>query len=93
MSEQPDLAGLAWPAAPGGPCLLMQAATPTEARLIRDRIAAAGGTAAAPVSLGPPGDLDAELLAEVTGRGDDTGWSRSGWPGCPRSTRAGVRPG
>ena len=56
----------------GGAVPLMQASTPTEARLIRERIAAAGGAAAPLVSLGPPGDLDAELPAEVTGRGDDT---------------------
>ena len=68
MSEQPDLAGLL----DGGAVPLMQASTPTEARLIRERIAAAGGSAAPLVSLGPPGDLDAELPAEVTGRGDDT---------------------
>ena len=35
--------------------MLTQAATPTEARLIRERIAAAGGTDRPPVSLGPPG--------------------------------------
>src|SRR5580698_2957624 len=35
-----------------GTVLLTQAATPTEARLIRDRIAAAGGTPRPPVSLG-----------------------------------------
>ncbi|HET9971691.1 MAG TPA: 1-acyl-sn-glycerol-3-phosphate acyltransferase, partial [Streptosporangiaceae bacterium] len=37
-----------------GTVLLTQAATPTEARLIRERIAVAGGTDRAPVSLGPP---------------------------------------
>jgi glycerol-3-phosphate O-acyltransferase len=68
MSEQPDLADLLR----GGSVLLMQASTPTEARLIRERIAAAGGAAAPLVTLGPPGDLAAELPAEVTGRGDDT---------------------
>jgi len=39
-----------------GTVLLTQAATPTEARLIRERIAAAGGSSVPPVSLGPAGD-------------------------------------
>jgi glycerol-3-phosphate O-acyltransferase len=43
--------------------LLTQAATPTEARLIRDRIAAAGGTSRPPVSLGRSG-IPQSLLAE-----------------------------
>jgi glycerol-3-phosphate O-acyltransferase len=43
--------------------LLTQAATPTEARLIRDRIAAAGGTSRPPVSLGRS-RLPESLLAE-----------------------------
>jgi len=47
-----------------GTVLLTQAATPTEARLIRERIAAAGGTERAPVSLG---QVPASVLA-----GDDT---------------------
>lgn len=47
-----------------GTVLLTQAATPTEARLIRQRIAAAGGTERAPVSLG---QVPASVLA-----GDDT---------------------
>jgi glycerol-3-phosphate O-acyltransferase len=74
MSEQPDLTGPAdlTGLLHGGAVPLMQASTPTEARLIRERIAAAGGAAAPLVSLGPPGDLDAELPAEVIGRGDDT---------------------
>ncbi len=38
-----------------GTVVLTQAATPTEARLIRERIAAAGGTDRPPVSLGSPG--------------------------------------
>jgi glycerol-3-phosphate O-acyltransferase len=44
-----------------GTVLLTQAATPTEARLIRDRIAAAGGTQRPPVSLGA---IPAALLDE-----------------------------
>jgi glycerol-3-phosphate O-acyltransferase len=47
-----------------GTVLLTQAATPTEARLIRERIAAAGGTERAPASLG---QVPASVLA-----GDDT---------------------
>jgi glycerol-3-phosphate O-acyltransferase len=43
--------------------LLTQAATPTEARLIRDRIAAAGGTSRPPVSLGRS-RIPQSLLAE-----------------------------
>jgi glycerol-3-phosphate O-acyltransferase len=74
VSSQPDLAALL--AEHPGTVLLTQAATPTEARLIRDRIAAAGRTERPPVSLGPagagagaggsgrPAALPAELLAE-----------------------------
>ena len=47
-----------------GTVLLTQAATPTEARLIRERIAAAGGTERPPVSLG---QVPASVLAS-----DDT---------------------
>jgi glycerol-3-phosphate O-acyltransferase len=39
-----------------GTVVLTQASTPTEARLIRERIAAAGGSSAPPVSLGPAGE-------------------------------------
>jgi len=42
--------------------VLTQASTPTEARLIRERIAAAGGAARPPVSLGSPGGLPQSLL-------------------------------
>ncbi|MBV9205341.1 MAG: glycerol-3-phosphate 1-O-acyltransferase [Actinobacteria bacterium] len=49
--------------------LLTQASTPTEARLIKERIAASGGTARPPVSLGPAGRrLPSELLED----GEDT---------------------
>ncbi len=71
MSEQPDLASLL-ASGPEGPVLLIQASTPTEMRLIRERIAAAGGAEHTLVSLGPPGDPEAELPAEILGRDDDT---------------------
>ncbi len=62
MSTEADLAGQP------GTVLLTQAATATEARLIREWIAAAGGTERPPVSLGTPGGrsprLPAALLAE-----------------------------
>ena len=52
-----DLAGLlADNAGEPGTVVLTQASTPTEARLIRERIAAAGGSAVPPVSLGPAGE-------------------------------------
>jgi glycerol-3-phosphate O-acyltransferase len=53
MTAEPDLAGLL--ADRSETVLLIQASTPTEARLIRGRIAAAGGTGLATISLGPPG--------------------------------------
>jgi glycerol-3-phosphate O-acyltransferase len=66
VSTEPDLASLL--AEHPETVLLTQASTPTEARLIRDRIAAAGRTERPPVSLGPPGagssPLPAALLAE-----------------------------
>ena len=58
MSE-PDLAGLL--ADGTETVLLTQASTPAEARLIAERIAAAGGTERPPVSLGPPGSRAARL--------------------------------
>jgi glycerol-3-phosphate O-acyltransferase len=51
--------------------VLVQAATPTEERLIRERIAAAGGPARAVVSL-PPGSQGAWRPAGVLDRDDDT---------------------
>jgi glycerol-3-phosphate O-acyltransferase len=68
VSTEPDLAGLL--ADRSGTVLLTQASTPTEERLIRERIAAAGGTDRAPVSLGPPGSRSARLPAELL-EGDD----------------------
>ena len=68
MSEQPDLV----PLLAGGAVLLVQAGTPTEERLIRERVAAAGGTDGSLVELGPPGLPWAELPAEILGRDDDT---------------------
>ena len=50
--------------------MLTQAATPTEARLIRERIAAAGGTDRPPVSLGPPGSSGSSDLPGFSGSGD-----------------------
>ena len=54
-----------------GTVVLTQAATPTEARLIRQRIAAAGGTERPPVSLGPPGSGGARLPQSVLEGGED----------------------
>ena len=48
-----------------GTVVLTQAATPTEARLIRERIAAAGGTDQPPVSLGAPGSTAAPIPSSV----------------------------
>jgi glycerol-3-phosphate O-acyltransferase len=48
-----------------GTVVLTQAATPAEARLIRERIAAAGGTDRPPVSLGPPGSTGARIPPSV----------------------------
>ncbi len=53
MSTGPDLAGLL--ADGTETVLLTQAGTATEARLIRERIAAAGGAGLAAYSLGPAG--------------------------------------
>jgi len=69
MSEQPDLAGLL---GAGETVLLAQAGTPTEARLIRERLAAAGRTDQPLVSLGPSGRAGTGVPAEVTERDDDT---------------------
>jgi len=66
MSAEPDLADLL--ADRSATVLLTQAATETEARLIRERIAASGGTDRPPVSLGPPGSGGTQLpqaLAEL----------------------------
>ena len=60
MTAGPDLAGLL--ADGSDTVVLTQASTPTEARLIRDRLAAAGGTKRPPVSLGSPGGLPRSLL-------------------------------
>ena len=69
MSTGPDLAGLL--ADRAGTVVLTQAATPTEARLIRERLAAAGGTGEPPVSLGPPGDGAARLPQALLDRDPD----------------------
>jgi len=60
VTAGPDLAGLL--ADGSDTVVLTQASTPTEARLIRDRLAAAGGTKRPPVSLGSPGGLPRSLL-------------------------------
>jgi glycerol-3-phosphate O-acyltransferase len=57
---------------PEGTVVLAQAGTPTEARLIRERVAAAGGAHRPLVSLVPTGSPGAELPVEVLDRGDDT---------------------
>jgi glycerol-3-phosphate O-acyltransferase len=57
VTSADDLAGLLADAAgQPGTVVLTQASTPTEARLIRERIAAAGGSSVPPVSLGPGGE-------------------------------------
>jgi glycerol-3-phosphate O-acyltransferase len=57
VTSADDLAGLlADNAGQPGTVVLTQASTPTEARLIRERIAAAGGSSVPPVSLGPAGE-------------------------------------
>ena len=57
VTSADDLAGLlADNAGEPGTVVLTQASTPTEARLIRERIAAAGGSSVPPVSLGPAGE-------------------------------------
>jgi glycerol-3-phosphate O-acyltransferase len=55
-----------------GTVVLAQAATPTEARLIRERVAAAGGTDQSLVSLGPPDIPGGGLPADLLDRDDDT---------------------
>jgi glycerol-3-phosphate O-acyltransferase len=57
VTSADDLAGLlADVAGRPGTVVLTQASTPTEARLIRERIAAAGGSSVPPVGLGPAGE-------------------------------------
>jgi glycerol-3-phosphate O-acyltransferase len=57
VTSADDLAGrLADMAGQPGAVVLTQASTPTEARLIRERIAAAGGSPVPPVSLGAAGE-------------------------------------
>jgi glycerol-3-phosphate O-acyltransferase len=60
VTVAPDLAGLL--SDRSDTVVLTQAATSTEARLIADRIAAAGGSGRPPVSLGSPGGLPRSLL-------------------------------
>ncbi len=63
--EPPDLAGLLGDGA--GTMVLTQAATPTEARLIRQRIDASGRTEQAAIDLGPPGPPGTPLPSSVLG--------------------------
>ena len=57
MTSADDVTGLLADAVgQPGTVVLTQASTPTEARLIRERIAAAGGSSVPPVSLGPAGE-------------------------------------
>ena len=65
--REPDLAALL--ADRAGTVVLTQASTPTEERLIQERIAAAGGTGRAAVSLGSPGG--ARLPRSVLEGGED----------------------
>jgi glycerol-3-phosphate O-acyltransferase len=64
VTSADDLTGLlADDAGQPGTVVLTQASTPTEARLIRERIAAAGGSPVPPVNLGPAGEgLPGSLL-------------------------------
>jgi len=55
-----------------GTVVLAQAATPTEARLIRERVAAAGGTDQSLVGFGPPDVPGGGLPADLLDRDDDT---------------------
>ncbi len=69
MSGEPDLAELL--ADRAGTVVITQASTPTESRLIRERIAAAGGTDRPPVSLGPPGNGYGRLPQSLLERDED----------------------
>jgi glycerol-3-phosphate O-acyltransferase len=71
VSEQPDLAELLRER-PSEAVVLAQAATPTEERLIQERVAAAGGTGQPLVSLGPPDIPGGGLPADLLDRDDDT---------------------
>jgi glycerol-3-phosphate O-acyltransferase len=55
-----------------GTVVLAKAGTRTEARLIRERVAAAGGTEQALISLGPAGSPGGGLPADLLDRDDDT---------------------
>jgi glycerol-3-phosphate O-acyltransferase len=68
MSEADELAAALGP----GSVLLVQASTPAEAGLIRERVAAAGGAGQPLVSLGPPGSPGASLPAEALDRDENT---------------------
>ena len=81
-----------WPTGPGT-VVLTQASTPTEARLIRgaDR---GGGRDRTTACRRSAWDRPAKGCRRRCWTATRTsGWCRCGWPGCPRSTRAGARPG
>ena len=70
MSAEPDLAELL--ADGTDTVLLTQASTPTEAGLIRKRIAASGGNDRPQVSLGPPGSRPTGLPGSLLAAHEDT---------------------
>ena len=70
MSGPPGLAELL--SQHPGAVVLIQAATPTEERLIREQIAAAGGPTRDAVSLPPAGSPGARPPAGLLDRDDDT---------------------
>ena len=65
MSEAGELAAVLGP----GSVVLVQASTPVEERLIRQRVAAAGAADQVTASLGPAGT---DVPGEVLDRGDET---------------------
>ncbi len=98
MTEHVDLAGLL--ANRPGMVVLVQAATPTEAQLIRERISAAGGSDHPQVSLEPPGGAGERLTTELLGRDEDTAlvpvrvaWLPEEHPGRRAARLADMMPG
>ena len=83
-----------------GAVVLVQAATPTEERLIREQVAAAGGAAQAVVSLPPAGSPWARPPAGLVDRDDDTAlvpvrvaWLPEEHPGRHAARMADMMPG
>jgi glycerol-3-phosphate O-acyltransferase len=98
VSGPPDLAELL--ASHPEAVLLAQAGTPTEARLIKDRIAAAGGSGRPVVGLDPAGGLGTRPPAGFLDRGDDTTlvpvrvvWLPEEHSGCRAARLADMMPG